>query len=122
MIYFLYKMYRTYINYKMDFTIITPEEIVAHKQHWLFVSNYKNIPAKWVKSIQSGRNGFLWSLCNFWEITFLMDWWSEAVWIDKTDSHWAWILILTYVDKPDITKRKIMLICKHGWLLKNVIN
>lgn len=106
---FLYNMLMKYIDYTMDFTIITPNEILTHKQYWIINSDYKNFPAKNIRSISSGREGFLWNVFWYGHILFLTDW---SV-VDKTDSwrHWPWKILLTYVYRPNETRKKIMNLC-----------
>ncbi len=48
----LNRIYKIYINYKMDFCLVSPEELITYKQKWILKSNFKNIPVKEIRSIQ----------------------------------------------------------------------
>lgn len=106
---FLYRTIRIYIDFTMDFTIVTPTEILTHKQFWILNSDYKNFPAKKIRSVSSAREGFLWNIFWYWHILFLTD---GSVW-DKNEwwRHWPWKILLTYVYRPNETRKKIMLLC-----------
>ncbi len=121
-IYLFYKFYLIFLNYKFDFCIITPEELITHKQKWIFKSSYKNIPVEKIKSVQSRHKWFFWNIFNFWNITILTDWWiaAEKDEMEDIDSSWAWIIRLTSVHRPNKTKKKILLLCIHKWKLSDI--
>lgn len=122
LLYLVHKFFIIFLNYKFDFTLATPEELVTHKQKWIFKSNYKNIPVEKIRSIQSRHDWFLWNIFNYWVITILTDWWIAAAEdaIQDIDSSWAWIIRLTYVHRPNKTKKKILLLCIHKWCLQDI--
>ncbi len=117
----LFRLYRVYLNYKFDFCIITPEEFITHKQKWVFISNYKNIPVEKVRSIQSRHAWIIWNIFNYWTITILTDWWEAAALVENDiETSWAWMIKLTFVNRPNKTKQKILLLCVHKWSLKDI--
>lgn len=121
-LYLLIKTFNTYLSYKFDFCLVTPEELFTHKQKWIFLSNYKNIPVEKIRSIQSRHDSFIWNVFNYWIITILTDWWVAAQDedIENIESSWAWIIKLTFVSWPNITKKKILLLCIHKWCLQDI--
>ena len=119
-IFWIHRIYRVYLDYKMDFTIITPEEIISHKQKGIFKRNYKVTPAKQIRSIQSRHTGFWWNLMNFGVVTFLIDWSATNESESDVDRHWAGKIQLTYVSKPNKKRRLIMWLCLYNKSLSEI--
>lgn len=106
---FIYRTLKIYIDYTMDFTIVTPSEILTHKQYSILNSDYKNFPSKKIRSVSSAREWFLWNIFWYGHILFLTDW---SVWEENEKwRHWPWKILLTFVHRPNETRKKIMLLC-----------
>ena len=105
----LWKLTATLIEYKLDFSVVTPDEIITHKQTWIFISKFKNLPTKKIRSLSSARSGILWNIFSFWYIEFMTDWSAEA----SSDgfSHWAWKIRFTCVHNPNEIRKKIVNLC-----------
>jgi len=113
LLWWLIRVMNHYINYKLDFSIITSEEIITHSQKWFFKRNYKNIPSKKMRSIQSQHSGIWWNLLNYGTITLLIDGGMWAI-SDAEDGSGSGKIVFTYVYKPNFTRRKIMWLCIHN--------
>jgi len=64
---------RHYIDYKMDYCIITPDEIILTEQSGLFKRWIRTLDVAKVKSISVQKNSLLHSLFNNWAIIFMSD-------------------------------------------------
>jgi hypothetical protein len=53
---YLYKLFNLYLDYKFDYTLVTPNGIVTYKQKGLFNSKMKNLPTSKIRSTQSYRS------------------------------------------------------------------
>lgn len=103
---YLYNLFNLFLDYKFDYTLITPDRIITYKQKWILNSKLKDLPASQIKSTQSYRSGILWNIFSFGNIEILTDW---AVWADNFDgSSQAWKTKLTYVHHPTAVKKEIM--------------
>lgn len=108
MVLFLYRILMKYIDYTMDFTIVTPAEILTHKQFWIRSSDYKNFPSKNIRSVSSAREWFLWNIFWYGYILFLTDW---SVTDAENWRHWPGKILLTYVHRPNENRKRIMNLC-----------
>jgi len=62
-----------YIDYKMDYCIITPDEIILTEQSWLFNRWIRTLDVAKVKSISVQKNSLLHSFFNNGAIIFMSD-------------------------------------------------
>lgn len=84
---------RKYIDYKMDYCIITPNEIILTEQTGLFNRWIRTLDAAKIKSISIQKKDVLNSLFNNWDIVFMSDW-----------DDILWEIILTYIHNPEWQK------------------
>ncbi len=61
------------IDYYMDFTIITPKQVTAHDQSWLFTRKTRSLNIKQIKSVRVDQSWILRSLFNFGSIIFFSE-------------------------------------------------
>jgi len=101
-IFFLFPIIWKYIEYKMDFIIVTSESIIMYDQIWLFKKNVLTIKSKSIKSICIERKIFLYSVFNNWDLTFL----SEAISNNNYLNYWE--MTLRWVAKPEKKRDKIV--------------
>ncbi len=108
-LYMIYYLIHTLISYKMDFTIVTSYGVMTHSQNWILSHSAKDLPAWKIRSIQSARK-WLWNIFGYWYIEVITDW---SVSEENKDWWWhmAWKTKLTFVDKPNQVKDKIINIC-----------
>lgn len=65
---------KRYMDYTMDFCIITPKELVSYNQSWLFNRHTEIIDTEKVKTINKIPQGFFGSIFNFANLVFLSEW------------------------------------------------
>jgi len=61
------------IEYRMDFSIVTPMLLITYDQQWFFRRQIKTINVQNIKTISVERNGFLYSLFNNGDLIFLSE-------------------------------------------------
>lgn len=98
-----------YLDYKYDFTIITHEWVFTFKQLWFFNSKNKDLPASKIRSISCSRDWLLWNIFWYWNIEIITDWSLSSV--DDEWSHLWWKMIMTYVKKSNLLRKKIIEVC-----------
>ncbi len=100
-----WKLLKRFIDYKMDFAIVTPNEIISYNQTGFFSRQARTIDVEKLKTISVDKKWLLNSIFNYWTLVFLSEW----------DDHWQWGIELYYVWDPDNVKRKVMDIVKF-WI------
>jgi uncharacterized membrane protein YdbT with pleckstrin-like domain len=70
---------RRYIDYIMDYCIVTPEEVIFVEQTGIFNRQIRTLDVTKIKSISVHKKNFIHSLFNNWAIIFMSDW-DEAEW------------------------------------------
>lgn len=95
---FGFSFLKRYIDYYMDFAIITPEEIILCNQEGLFQRNVTAIPESKINSISVKRSWWLYSgIFDTWDITILAEWWN-------TNGE----VIIKHVYRPEKSKEQIL--------------
>lgn len=87
-----------YIDYTMDYIIITPIEIIVAEQSWLFKRSIATIDAKQIKSIYAQKWGLVQSIFNNGSMVFL---------IDAGSSTRRWKITIEYVFNPEKSRTKM---------------
>lgn len=100
-----FPLIKLYIDYKLDFAVITPNFMIRHNQEGIFNSNTKSFNIENMKSIYIDRKGFLWgliySILNNWNIVFMVE-------SDK----FFWESTISYVQNPEKVRDEIGRIMK----------
>ena len=78
MLYFWPSITGLYIDYKMDFTIITPIELISYNQSNLFTRSSKTIKVNNIKTISLDKSGLVKSIFNYGTLIFLSEWDEEG--------------------------------------------
>lgn len=94
---------KSFIDFHMDFMIITPRLFIKYNQEWLFRRDYMTTYVVDVKTVIVKKNWLLYSLFNVWDVIFLSEWDQE-----RTE------LSLNYVSDPEVKKWAILDI-KNYW-------
>lgn len=84
------------IDYKMDFILVTPDEIVCYNQTGLFSRASRSLDVDKLKTISVQKKGILRSFFNYGKLVFL----SEG------DTN-TWDIEFNFTSNPDDTKYKI---------------
>lgn len=103
LLFFLYRISDKVLNYYLDFTIITPLEIVQYDQKWFFSRPMKTVASEKIKTISIRKWGIMQSVFNFGTLIFLSEW----------DEQWRWDIEIYFVHKPEEKKERIRNILKQ---------
>lgn len=80
-----YWILEKYMNYYMDFCIITPNEIILYSQYWFFRRKSKIARTSNIKVITVDWSWFWRSLLNYWDITIFFEWnYSSGSWANTS--------------------------------------
>lgn len=106
---FLYYLLNVYLDYKFDFSLVTPEWILTYKQLWILDSKFKDLPAGKIRSILARRDWLLWNIFWFGSIEILTDWWMWGPNLEWWSQ--AGRTKFTYARRPNELRKKINAIC-----------
>lgn len=73
-LFFLIPIIGKWIDYKLDFIVITPDFLIMYDQAGIFNKKVITLNEKSIKTISIERKGFLYSIFNNWDIIFLAEW------------------------------------------------
>ena len=91
-----FKVAHRWVDYKMDFLIVTPKEITKYDQSGVLERHIEQLHADKIKSISLSKKWFLQSIFDIGTISLLAEWDN-----DKGD------IVMDYVDAVEAEKRKI---------------
>lgn len=106
---FWFRVFRKYLKYKYDFTLVTPRGVITYKQKGILQNQLKEIPSRRIKAIQISRTGILGNIFGFWEIDIIADMSNNTNMGEEDEA--PWVTGLTYVDHPFQTKTQITKLC-----------
>jgi len=92
-----------YIDYKMDFSVVTPEYLTRYNQTWFFKRDIKSSYVRNIKTITIIKNSIWYNIFNNWNLIFLSEWDREK---------WDWEIVLHYIQNPEDKKKEITRIMK----------
>jgi hypothetical protein len=93
-------IFKYYIDYKMDYCIVTPHEIILTEQSWIFKRHIRSLDVSKIKSISVQKASIVHWLFNNGYIIFMSD---------GDDNHWE--ITLEYIHNPE----------KQKWILNNIM-
>lgn len=85
-----------YIDYQMDYMIITPRQVIAYDQEGIFDRFTKSLDLSKIKSIHERKKWIMCSLFNYWSLLFFSEW------DDQTGD-----ITMNYISSPIAMKDKI---------------
>lgn len=91
------KVLRRYFDYKMDFCVVTPQEIAAYNQSGLLTRTSRTIDADKIKTVSVNTSWIRKSIFNYGDLTFLSEW---------DQSGW-WDISLNFVHDVNATKNTV---------------
>lgn len=91
----------------MDYTIITPRQVIQYDQTWLLNRSTRTLDLAKIKSINIKKNGLMTSIFNLWDIVFFSEW---------DESHGD--IRLNYIKKPIALKQSITKIMHEAFSAK----
>lgn len=101
-LFFLYKPLKYYLDYKMDFSIVTPRLLTRYNQSWLMRRDIQTSNVRNIKTISIKKHNFLYNLFDNGDLIFLSEW-------DRFDQ---WEIILHYIFDPEERKKEITSVMK----------
>ncbi len=90
------KLSARYVDFKMDFLIVTPKEVMKYDQHGVFWRTAEKIAADKIKTITIKKEWFLGSFFDVWSIVFLAE--GDTA---------AWDIVMESVDSVEATEKKM---------------
>ena len=92
------KLTKKYIDYILDFVVVTPDSLIYYNQEGIFSRKWRTVDVEKIKTITVNKDGLLRSLFNFGNIVILTEW----------DEQWAWEINFSFIDDPDNVKFKVL--------------
>lgn len=92
------KILKYYLDYCMDFSIVTPQSFIRYDQTWFFKRTSKVIDLIHIRSVSVEKTWIINSLFNNWNIVVLSEWSDNSVSDTKSD---AGKIIFRYVKDPE---------------------
>ena len=98
-----FKASRRWMDYRMDYLLVTPQEISKYDQSGVLHRDVENIPTNKIKSISVSKHGLLQSMFDIWSIVFLAEWESDE-----------WDITMEMIDAVGYTQKQIKRIMGEG--------
>lgn len=96
-----------YIDYRMDFSLVTPEYLTRYNQSWLFKRDIRSSYVRNIKTISIVKNDPLYNIFNNGNLIFLSEG-DRGLTSEKGD----WEIVLHYIQNPEWKKKDITRIMK----------
>ena len=74
------RILKRFIDFEMDFIIVTKDEIESFNQSWIFKREIVSLDIRKIRSISTEKDWFFKSLFNIWSLKILSEWDSEHKW------------------------------------------
>ena len=110
---FWLKIIKKFIDYKMDFTLVTPDEITCCNQTWFFSRSVRTLESVTIKSVTIPKTDFWESLFNYWVLVFL----AETEIDSQEEEEWKWYVRFFWVHDVESARRKILEIIESKWFI-----
>ena len=99
-----YKILKYFLDYEMDFAVVTPKSFLRYNQTWFFKRSSKAIDMKHIRSVYVRKAWFFNSIFNNWHIIVLTEW---SAWNPKEDWNNPWEVEFRYVYNPEYYSNRI---------------
>ncbi len=93
---FYFSATRSYIDYTMDYCIITPDEVILTQQEWIFRRIVRTLDVRKIKSIYINKQTLLYSIFDAGKIVFMSD-----------GDEQFWEIVFDFMQDPEGQKEKI---------------
>lgn len=101
-LFLIVRIIKRFIDFEMDFIIVTKDEIEWFNQEWIFKRKVISLDITKIRSITTEKNGFLKSLFNIGSLKILSEW----------DTEHKWEIRFNYIHKLWTLKTAVL------WLIK----
>ena len=98
------KIIKRYIDYILDFVVVTPKELIYYNQEGILSRKWRTVDTEKIKTITVNKSGLIRSIFNFGNIVVLSEW----------DEQWDGEINFSFVDAPEELKMKILQIIKNN--------
>lgn len=105
------KILKRFIDFEMDFIIVTKDEIESFNQTWIFKRDIVSLDIGKIRSISTQKDWFFKSLFNIWSLKILSEW----------DSDHKWEIQFNYIHRLWTLKKSLLELIKD-WKKDNNIN
>lgn len=95
-------VFKNYLDYKMDFSLVTPEYLTRYNQSWALKRDIKSSNVKNIKTITIEKNSFRYNIFDNGNLIFLSEW-------DRDNDG---EIKLHYIQDPEAKKKEIIRIMK----------
>ena len=99
-----YKMLKFFLDYEMDFAVVTPKTFLVYNQTWFFKRSSKSIDMSHVRSVYVRKAWFLNSIFNNGNIIVLTEWSGSNV---KEDWNNPWEVEFRFVYHPEYYSARV---------------
>ena len=99
-----YNILKHFLDYEMDFAVVTPKSFLRYNQTWFFKRSSKAIDMKHIRSVYVKKAWFFNSIFNNWHIIVLTEWSTEII---KEDWNNPWEVEFRYVYHPEYFSNRI---------------
>ena len=99
-----YKILKYFLDYEMDFAVVTPKSFLRYNQTWFFKRSSKAIDMKHIRSVYVRKAWFFNSIFNNWHIIVLTEW---SAGNPKEDWDNPWEVEFRYVYHPEYYSNRI---------------
>ncbi len=101
-------IFKRYLDYKLDFIIVTPETIFRYDQSWILKRASKAIDKNHIKTISIQKYWLLYSIFNNWDLEIMTDMGGQDAWNKN-----IWEIHFKYIWNPEKIRQKIRDIMKE---------
>lgn len=95
-LYIVRRSSKEYVDYKMDFMIVTPKEVIKYNQTWILHRETETIHVDKIRSVTVAKHWFFESFFDIGTITFLAEWDTEK-----------WDIVMPSIDAVESIEQKI---------------
>ena len=99
-----------YIDYRMDFSLVTPEYLTRYNQTGFFKRDIRSSYVRNIKTVSIVKNDPLYNIFDNWNLIFLSE--GDRGWTWEKWDKWDWEIILHYIKNPEEKKKEITKIMK----------
>ena len=101
-LFMLSPIFKYYLDYMMDFSLVTPEFLTRYNQSWMLKRDIKSSYVKNIKTITIEKNTLRYNIFDNGNLIFLSEW-------DRDNDG---EIVLHYIQNPEQAKKKIVRIMK----------
>lgn len=93
----VFRLGKLYIDYTMDFTIVTPEQIISYDQTFVLNRFVRTMQTSKIKTVSISKSWLIYSLFDNGDISFLSEW-------DQAEGE----ITLDWIKDPEAIKRTVL--------------